>query len=306
MLAGALAAMAPLALAAIGGLFTELSGMLNIALEGLITIGAFAGALAASATGSLAAGMAAGAAAAMALSLAYAFASLKLKSNEFVAGLATNLFASGMAAVLSQTAFSTKAVVRLELPEFAAPLAGLRLGGMPLGELPFLGELAFSQNIAVMLSWLAVPAAWLVIMKTPFGMRLRATGANSQAIKALGRSPDAYRLAAILVSAALSGLAGAYLALNLSAYVPNISAGRGWIALVAIYLGGRKPAGVLAACFAFALAESFSNHAQGFSGALRIPPEAILAIPYLATLAALVAGAGLRKGAARRAGSSRR
>jgi simple sugar transport system permease protein len=87
-------------------------------------------------------------------------------------------------------------------------------------------------------------------------------------------------------------LAGSYLSLNLSAYVPNISSGRGWIALVAIYLGGRKAKGILGACFVFALAESFSNFAQGV---FRMPSDFILAIPYAATLAALIAGSlGLR------------
>jgi simple sugar transport system permease protein len=145
----------------------------------------------------------------------------------------------------------------------------------------------FGQNILVQLSWLTAFLAWVIIRRTPFGMRLRATGSNPKAVAALGLKPERYKLAAILMSGAACGLAGSYLSLNLSAYVPNISSGRGWIALVAIYLGGRKPRGILGACFVFALAESYSNYAQGL---FKVPSEFILAIPYAATLVALVAG----------------
>jgi simple sugar transport system permease protein len=123
-------------------------------------------------------------------------------------------------------------------------------------------------------------------------MRLRASGSSPRSIEALGLSPDSYRFAAALASGAACGLAGASLSLGLGAYVPNISSGRGWMALVAIYLGGRKPAGVLAACLVFAVADSFANYAQGF---LEVPSDFILAMPYLVTLAALVLGAALRR-----------
>jgi ABC-type uncharacterized transport system permease subunit len=96
----------------------------------------------------------------------------------------------------------------------------------------------------------------------------------------------------VLISGAACGLAGCYLSLGLSAFVPNMSSGRGWIALVAIYLGGKRPLGVAAACFLFALADSFANFAQGF---LRIPPDFILALPYAITLLALVVGAAVKR-----------
>jgi len=123
-------------------------------------------------------------------------------------------------------------------------------------------------------------------------MRLRASGSSPAAIVALGLRPERYRLASILISGAACGLAGASLSLGLSAYVPNIASGRGWIALVAIYLGGRRPAGILAACFVFAVADSFSNLAQGF---LDVPADFILALPYVVSLLALVAGTAVKK-----------
>ncbi len=285
ILAGAVAAMTPLLYAALGGLFTELTGMLNIALEGLIALGAFFAVIGASVTGSLAAGIGIGMAASTATALLYGQITLRLRANEFITGLATNLLAAGLTTVLSQQMFATKGVVPFELPH-------LPVITRALADIPVAGPAIFGQNILTQLSWLAALLAWVVIRRTPFGMRLRATGSNPKAVAALGLKPNRYKLAAILISGAACGLAGSYLSLNLSAYVPNISSGRGWIALVAIYLGGRKAKGILGACFVFALAESFSNFAQGV---FRMPSDFILAIPYAATLAALVAGSlGLR------------
>jgi simple sugar transport system permease protein len=102
---------------------------------------------------------------------------------------------------------------------------------------------------------------------------------------ALGLSPRKYQMIGILISGFTCGLAGAVLTLNLGAYVPNISSGRGWIALVVIYLGGKTPFGILIAAFVFGLAESASNYAQGFSN---IPADFILAFPYIITVAAMV------------------
>lgn len=280
MLSGAVSAMTPLLFAALGGLFTELTGMLNIALEGMITLGAFFGVYGSALTGNLAAGIALGIAASTLVSWIYGEITLRLKANEFITGLATNLLASGLTVILSQKLFDTKGVVAFKI----APLPVLTAA---LAKIPVVGPIFFGQNILAQLSWLLAILSWVLIRKTPLGMRIRAAGSNPKAITALGLKPDHYKLVAILFSGITCGLAGSYLSLNLSAYVPNISSGRGWIALVAIYLGGRKPSGILAACFIFALAESFSNYAQGF---LHVPSEFILAIPYAASLLALILG----------------
>jgi simple sugar transport system permease protein len=286
----ALAAAAPLLFAALGGLFTELSGLLNIALEGLMLIGAFASAAVAGSTQSLALGLAAGVAASTLVAAFYGLVTIRGRANEFVTGLAANLLASGLAVVLSAQLFKTKGILALDLeplPELAPALAG---------RLPFLGKLLFGHNALVYASWLAVPLAALVIAKTPFGLRLRAAGSNPKALLAQGLKPERYRFAAVLISGGASGLAGACLSLSLAAYVPNMSSGRGWIALVAIYLGGRKSSGVAASCLAFALADSFANYAQGF---LKVPSDFILALPYAVTFLALVAGAAIRRGRSR-------
>jgi simple sugar transport system permease protein len=254
--------MTPLLFAATGGLFTELAGMLNIALEGFLLMGAFSAVAAVWYTGSFAAGIAAGIAGSLILSALLGAAALKLKSNVFIAGLAVNLFASGFTVILSNRFFGTRGVVVLKalspLPEFS----------------PY-----------IYAGWVFLFAAWIVLYRTPFGYRLRASALNEQALRSLGLRPDNYRFAAFLVSGLACGIGGSFLSLNLGAFVPNISAGRGWIALVVIYLGGRKPLGLFAAAFIFGLADAFSNYAQGV---LEVPSDFILVIPYIFTLAVMV------------------
>lgn len=265
----AVSGMTPLLLAAMGGLFTELSGMLNIALEGLILFGAFTGALAAELTGSLLAGTAAGALCSGLLAWAYGTTTIRLKANVFITGLATNIFAYGITKLLSQAVYGSKGVIAFAVTE-----------------VPRLPQALGALNVFAPLSWLAVAATSAILWKTRQGARIRATGANPEAVAAAGMSPDRYRLAAIIASGLLCGIAGASLSLPLAAYVPNMSSGRGWIALVAVYLGSRKPGRIMIACFVFALAESYSIYAQG---AFKVPAELVMAIPYAATLIALVA-----------------
>jgi len=271
--------MTPFLLAATGGLYTELAGMLNIALEGLMLVGAFFAVVFAGLTGSLALGVALGIASSMLAALLFGLVTLKLKANVFIAGLATNLLASGLTVVLAFQLFKNKGVVRFELgslPVLSVPA----LRGVPL-----LGGLLLGHNLLVYVSWAIVLASVVVIYRTPFGLRLRGTGLNAPTMSSLGLRPQAYQLAGILISGFTCGLAGAWMTLNLAAFVPNITSGRGWIALVAIYLGNKTPVGIVVASFVFGLSEAFSNYAQG---ALKVPADFILAFPYFITVLAMI------------------
>jgi simple sugar transport system permease protein len=134
-------------------------------------------------------------------------------------------------------------------------------------------------------AWLLVAVAWLVLEKTPFGLRLKGTGSAPEVVASAGVDPQRHRIAAIALSGVACGVAGAALGLSLQAFVPNLTAGRGWIALVIIYLGQRRIGGVVAASLLFALADSFSNYSQGF---LALPPQIVLAFPYALSLLGLV------------------
>ena len=271
--------MTPFLLAATGGLYTELAGMLNIALEGLMLIGAFFGVVFAGLTGSLAVGVLLGIASSLLAALLFGLITLDLKANVFISGLATNLLASGLTVVLAFQLFKNKGVVRFELgrlPVLTIPA---------LQRVPLLGDLLLGHNVLVYVSWAIVAASVVVIYRTPFGLRLRGTGLNSATVASLGLRPRTYQLAGILISGFTCGLAGAVLTLNLAAFVPNITSGRGWIALVAIYLGNKTPLGIVVASFVFGLSEAFSNYAQG---AIKVPADFILAFPYAITVLAMI------------------
>ncbi len=272
--------MTPILLAAIGGLFTELGGMLNIALEGLILIGAFSSVVLASVTGNMFLGVILGILATVFVSWIFGVITLRLKANVFITGLATNLFAGGITIVLAFQIFGNKGIVRFdnlhELGTLDIPF---------LQKIPVLGDFLIGHNIFPYLSWVLVVLAYIVIYRTSFGLRLRGTGLNPASIVSLGLNPARFQMISILISGMTCGLAGAVLTLNLGAFIPNISSGRGWIALVAIYLGNKTPFGVLIAAFVFGFAEAFSNYAQG---AINIPADFILAFPYFITVIAMV------------------
>jgi len=252
--------MTPIFFAAAGGLFPALAGTLNVALEGLLLVGAFSSLVVYYFTGNIIAAVIAAAVAATAFSALHAYAAFKLKANLFISGIAVNLLSSGLCIVLSDKIFKTRGVIA-------------------------------STGVSGLLTWYLIFAFFLlflivvVIFKTPYGYRLRACEKNSEALVSLGIKPEFYQVTALLISGFFCGIGGSFLSLNLGAFVPEMSAGKGWIALAVIFLGMRKPLGVLAACFAFALAQSISNHAQGF---LSISADFILAFPYICAFLALI------------------
>ena len=274
----ALRIMAPLLLAATGGLFTEVAGILNISLEGLMVAAAFASVWIAGSTGSLLAGVVAGVFASLLLSSLFALTTLKLKGNIFIVGIATNLFATGLVTVLAAKIFGHRGVHRFDtFPAFISqtqPGANNIIGGILGGHTPF-----------VYISWgLLILSAWF-IRQTSFGLRLRGVGQESRTMRTLGVEPSAYRAAAIFISGFMCGLAGCVLSLPLGAFVPGVTAGRGWIALVIIYLGQKRPIGIFFAAMVFGLAESLSNYSQGI---FQLPANLILSFPYFVSLGALV------------------
>ena len=272
--------MTPLLFAATGGLFTELSGMLNIALEGLLLTGTFAAVAAVAFTGSFAAGLFAAIISSMALALLTAFTTLKLRSNIFITGLAANMLSSGLTVVLSYQLFNTRGVVVLR------DIASLPVINIPLVcNIPFLGSLLSGHSLYVYASWLLLLLSWALIYKTPFGYRLRASGKRSEALASLGIESSTFRYAAFAISGIFCGIGGSFLSLNLGAFVPNMPAGKGWIALVIIFLGSRRPIGLIIAAFIFGLAEAFSNYAQGL---FSLPADFILALPFFFTLLAMI------------------
>ena len=255
----------PILLAALGGLLTELAGVLNIALEGLMLIGAFSAILITEITGSTLLGSIGAALSGAGLAFIFGFITLRFKANIFITGLATNLFAIGITNYLSSLIFGTKGVIRFTNFPKLSTIAGNNI----------------FDYLGILLTGLLVG----ILYKTVFGLRLRATGLSSIVVKIKGIDSYKIQMKSILISGALSGLGGAALALNLGAYVPNMIAGRGWIALVAIYLGRKHPIGIFIASVFFAGTVYFSNAAQGI---FLIPSDLILGFPYLITFIGMI------------------
>ena len=280
MLSAVAGMMAPFLIAALGGLFTERAGVLNIALEGQMLIGAFTAAAVAGATGSIVFGLTAAMAVSGFIAYAYATLSLRLKANIFITAIAVNLFAMGGTQIASQIFFHTKGVVQFEdfpaLIRFSIPV---------ISGLPFIGQLFTDQSILIYVSWILVPCTAWLLFSTPFGLRIRAAGFNDTALYARGVSSRKVREKAVALSGVSCGLAGAILAFHLGAYVPNITSGRGWIALVAIFLGYSRPGGILLVSFLFASAEWIAQRAQGMGN---LPSSLLLAFPFFITFLGMI------------------
>ncbi|MBU0929125.1 MAG: hypothetical protein KKA67_15345 [Spirochaetes bacterium] len=277
-LTDAIAYLAPLSAVAMGGLATEYVGSLNIALEGLIVVGAFSYAVFGLLLDPVAAYVAA-----LAVPAAVAYASdlfsRKTRADSFVVGLGVNMLAPAAASIVSQAVFGTKGVAVVPGLQAARSFGGL-------AALPLAGPL-FGQRWT---DYLAVAAAALVALalaRTPFGTRARAAGMNADSLAMAGLDAGRVRGAAYAVSGLACGAAGAALAASVGAWVPSMSAGRGWIALVAVYLGGKRLGGTFAACALFALLLSLANGAQAVSSA---PAELLMSAPYFLTAAVVIAG----------------
>src|SRR5215467_13520081 len=228
---------APLVLAALGGLFAERSGIVDIGLEGKMLASAFAAAATAAVTGSAWAGLAAGIAASVLIGLVHGFACITHHGNQVVSGMALNITISGLTVVLGYAWFHEGGQTPLLGP--GARFAPIELpGASALGSVPAVGpiyrEVVNGHNVLVYVAAAAVPAVAWVMYRTRFGLRLRAVGENPGAVDTAGISVAATRYRALAVSGALCGLAGAYLSIAQHAsFIREMSAGKGYLALAA-------------------------------------------------------------------------
>jgi len=278
----ALALAAPLLLAGLGELVSERAGVLNIGIEGLMLTGALAGVLACRATGSPPAGMLAASVAALVLGALFALWVITLDADQIVAGAALNLLALGTTGVVYRATFGATGAA-LSVPTFA-PLA---IGG----DSALLAPLR--QPAPVYLALALVPAISVLLLRTDFGLRLRACGEAPEVAESLGVAVSSMRWVAVLIGAALAGAAGGYLSLAYSnTFVEGMSAGRGFIALAIVVFGRWRPAGILAGALLFGVASAgqFQLQASG----IVVPYHLLLMLPYVLTLAVLALMSGAR------------
>jgi simple sugar transport system permease protein len=262
----------PLVWAAIGGLYAERSGVINIALEGLMLAGAFTAAAVTWYSGSPWVGLAAAMAAGALVAAVLAVACIRFEANEVVAGTGINILFLGLPAVLSGALFlssgSTPQVPQEQL-------------------IPEWGQVSLLSVLAVVV----VIASTYVLYRTPFGLRLRAVGENPEAADAAGVRVLRIRYAAVILSGALAGIGGAYLSIGQSSlFTRNMTAGRGFIALAALIFGKWRPVQTMLACLLFGFADALTIQMQGVAklpSGEDIPVQFVQMIPYVLTIVVL-------------------
>ena len=269
----------PILLAALGGALCQRVGVFNIALEGMMVSGAFAAVAGSYFFHNAGLGVLTAVLMSALLAAVFALFSVTLGSDEIVTGIATNLLAAGLTVFLLRSLFGVKGA--FQDPRIVG-LAKLDLPG--LEKIPLLGPLLSGHTWIVYLSLLLVAAFQFLLFHHRLGLRMRGVGENPEAAMTLGVQVKRIRFSTLVLSGALCGLAGAQLSLgNVTLFVENMSAGRGWMAVVAVMLGRGHPIGVLAAAFLFGFTDSLGFRLQG----LRIPSQFTEMLPYLVTLLSL-------------------
>ena len=291
----------PLIFTALAGLFSERAGVFDIGLEGKMLAGAFAAACVAYLTGSAMAGLGAAIVVSMIFSLIHGFASITSRGNQIVSGVALNFVAAGLAVVLGHAWFGQGG--RTPTVANDARFQPITLPGVDMmRDVPFIGPIYANvisgNNLLTYIAFLAVPLSWWVLYRTRFGLRLRAVGENPGAVDTAGISVIWLRYRATLVAGFLCGFSGAYLAIAQSAaFINNMSAGKGYIALAALIFAKWKPVPVLFACLLFGFLDAFANFMQGKAvpGIGEVPVQIFQALPYVLTCVLLAGFIGVAR-----------
>ncbi len=288
----------PLILCALAGLFAERAGVVDIGLEGKMLAAAFAAGTVAALSGSAWVGLIAAVAVAVVFSMIHAFACVTHRGNQVVSGMALNVLAVGLTAVLAFAWFREGGQTptlsgNARFAPIALPFAGA------IGQIPVIGpiyaRLISGHNALVYLTVAIIPLVSFVIFNTRFGLRLRAVGENPHAVDTAGISVAWLRYRALICTGVLCGIAGSYLATAMaSAFQREMTAGRGFLALAALIFGKWMPVPAVLACLLFAFADALQGRLQGVALPVVgvVPVQAIQALPYLLTVLLLAGFVG--------------
>lgn len=266
----------PIGLAALGEFIVERSGVINIGIEGSVSVGAVVATIVAYSAGPVA-GLVAGGMAGMAVSALFGVVVTHFRAQQIIAGTAISMLGLGVSATLN----------RALLQGFTSHIATLPALPIPgLARLPFVGNALFNQPLPTYVLYVCTPIVALILYRTIAGVVLRAVGENPQSAAGAGRNPARVQLVAIAVGGVFAGLSGATLVLaQAGVFTDGISAGRGFIAIAVVALGGWTVLGVVGGSLLFGAVSALQYLWQSYDSAL--PYNAILAAPYIATLGAL-------------------
>lgn len=267
-------------LPALGGLISERSGVVNIAMEGMMLTGAYAAVATAEATKSLWVGVIGAMIAGGLMALIHAVVSINFKANQIVSGIAINIFALGLTNYLVFIQTQGQG-----LPSLPGTLRLPAISWGPLANIPFLGQVLFQQNIIFYVALLILAGIQFLLFHTNIGLRIRAVGEHPQAADTAGVNVRLVRYLCVISSGVLSGLGGAFLSLGIAGiFSSNITAGAGFIALAAVIFGKYTVLGTAGACLLFGLGNGLAVRMQDTG----ISPYLLGTIPYILTLIALV------------------
>ncbi len=261
----------PLILAALGGIFSERAGVINIALEGIMLSGAFAAIYGMKLTGNPWIGVLFAILVGILIATIHGFVSVYLKANQVVSGTAINIFASGVTVFLLTVLFGVQGT---------SPRIG-RLPNWVIGP--------FNFGALVYIALIMVPVVWVILYRTPWGLRIRSLGEHPQAADTMGINVNRIRFICVMISGAFAGLAGAHLSIGeLGIFQREMSAGRGFIALAAMIFGKWNPIGAFFACLLFAFTNAVSMNVR-IPG---VPTDLLNAFPYVVTIIVLATFVG--------------
>ena len=278
-LAAALRLSVPIAFAALGGIFAEKSGVINIGLEGLLIVSAFGAIYVADVTGGVWIGFAGGVLASTLLAALFAVVTIQFRADQIIAGLAVWLIALGLAPFASQVIYGSPNTPTVATsPSVSVPV---------LEEIPFFGAL-FSASPSVYLLFAAVALSWYVFERTAFGRWIRASGENPEALDTAGVSVARVRYAAVIISGVLAGMGGAALSLDLGQFTgngPTMVNGKGFIAIVAYLFGNYNPIGAFLSTLLFAGLDAVQTVLQ-LQG-IGVPRQLIRITPFVVVIVVL-------------------
>src|SRR5512140_1943016 len=268
----------PYLFAAIGETFAQTSGVVNLGVDGIMLVGAFAAFYVTLTTGNVWLGVLAAAVVGLLMGLLMSFISVTLKAEQGISGIGLYMFGLGLSSLLFKVLVGT-----VETVEGFQPLK------IPfLGDIPVIGEIFFQNSLPVYAAFLLVPLAWWFLDKTTWGLKIKSVGHNPAAADSLGVNVNAVRYFSVCVGAVLAGIAGASLSTALvNLFQENLTAGLGFIAVALVYFGGWKPGGILVGALLFSTVNAFQLWMQVLG--VNIPSDVAIMLPYLLTIAALVA-----------------
>lgn len=284
LLAASLRFATPILLAALGEVFTERSGILNLGLEGVMLGGAFVAFLVIYGSGNLPLAFLLGIVAGVLFGLGLGFFYITLQANQVVVGILFNFMMVGLTGYSYNLLLGNNRLPRLEvLKPFPVPL---------LNQVPIVGEILFRQSAITYIAFLLVPAAAFLLYRTGFGLKLRAVGEHPRAADTLGINVNTMRYVAMVLGCAGAGAGGAFFALEFGAFLDTMLSGRGYIALAIVIFGQWKPSRVLVGAVLFGLIDALALRLQAL--AIPVPHQFLLMLPYLLTIFALLVSAGNR------------